>query len=173
MNNLFLTGEIKVGKSTVLKKVLKKINIPVGGYMTEKTICNDITTHTVKSLYDNIEKYIIAKINNKNFSRKIFMESFSTGIPSILDKSLENRDIIVLDELGFMENDINIFTSKIYRLLDSDKIVLGVLKKYDCEFLNNIKARDDVIIIEITEENRDLILNKILNIIKSFNIPLK
>lgn len=91
----------------------------------------------------------------------------------MLEESFQKRDLIVLDELGFMENDIHIFTSKIYELLDSDKVVFGILKDYDCEFLNRIRERDDTMIIRITQENRDLILNDILDLLKTFNLTIK
>lgn len=172
MNNLFLTGKVGIGKSTVLKEVLKRINLPIGGYVTERIINGHIRTYTIKSLYDGVEKFTIARVNQKDGSKKVFIDSFDTGILSILNKSLKDKDVIVLDELGFMEDDIDIFTSKIYELLDSEKIILGILKKHDCKFLNNIRARDDVIIVEITKENRDSILNKVLDIMRSFNVPL-
>ncbi|HLR35340.1 MAG TPA: nucleoside-triphosphatase [Tissierellales bacterium] len=141
--------------------------------MTEKVDEDNIRTFTVKSLYDGVEEYTIGKINKKNGSKDIYKESFSSGMVSILDKSLKDRDAIVLDELGFMENNIDKFTSKVYELLDSNKIVLGVLKDFNCNFLNNIRARNDVIIVEITKENRDFVIKNILDILKSFNIPFK
>lgn len=173
MINLFLTGKIGVGKSTILQEVLDKLNLSIGGYFTEKIIQNSKKTFIVKSLYDGRDEYIIGEVDRGSGTKNIYKNSFSTGIVSILNKSLKNRDVIVLDELGFMENNIYEFTSKVYELLDSDKIILGVLKAFDCEFLNNIRLRDDVRVIEITKENRDFIIENVLNILKSYNIPLK
>lgn len=165
MNNLFLTGKIGVGKSTIINKILKEINYSTGGYITEKVEDGSIKTFTIKSLHDNKIKYNIAKVNKNTFEKEIFIDNFTYNIPLMLDKDLKNKDLIILDELGFMENDIDPFTSKIYEILDSDKTVFGVLKDYDCEFLNNIRQRDDVIIIEITEDNRDIIVEEILSIL--------
>ena len=173
MNNLFLTGKIGVGKSTVLKEVLERVNISIGGYITERIIHGPIRTYVIRSLYDNVEKFTIAKINSIDWSKEIFIDSFDTHIPLIIDNSIKNRDLIVLDELGSVENNIHIFTSKIYELLDSDRIVLGVLKDYDCEFLNNIRERDDVVIVEITEDNRNSILDDIIDILESLGVPFK
>lgn len=173
MNNLFLTGKIGVGKTTLLKKVLKRIDLSVGGYTTEKNIQNDTKTFTIKSLYDGTENHTMAHVNKSNYSKKIFTKTFDTYLPSIIQRSFENRDLIVLDEIGFMEDQIHVFTSKIYEILDSDKFVFGVIKDYDCEFLNKIRNRTDVTIIEITEDNRNHIINDIMEILKSFNIPLK
>ena len=173
MNNLLLTGKVGVGKSTILKEVLEKLNLSMGGYVTERSVKNHIKTFTIRSLYNGIEKHNIAKINTIDYSKKIFINTFETVILSILDKSLEGRDLIVLDELGFMENDIDTFTSKVYELLDSEKIVFGVLKDFDCQFLNAIRSREDVIIVKNKEENRNTILDEIIEILKSFGAIFK
>ena len=173
MNNLFLTGEVGIGKSTILKDALEKINLSIGGYITERSIEDNIKTFTIKSLYDGVEKHVIAKSNAKDNSKEIFINSFEIELPSILDNSLKDRDLIVLDELGFMENDIDIFTSKVHELLDSEKPIFGVLKDYECKFLDNIRNRDDVRVVKITKENRDIILNEVLDILKNFGVKIK
>lgn len=168
MKNLFLTGEVGIGKSTILQKALKEINLSLGGYITQRVFEENYMKFIVKSLYDDREEYAIIKVDFDKELKEVFTESFETGLVTILDKSLKYRDLIVLDELGIVENDIDIFTSKVFELLDSKKIVFGVLKDEDCKFLNDIRDRDDVTIIRITKENRDYILEDILNLLKSF-----
>lgn len=169
MNNLFLTGEIGIGKTTVLKNVLEKINLSIGGYTTDRTIDGPIRTYTARALYDETEKVTLAKIDSTDWTKEVFKEAFDTEILSILNYSFQNKDLIVLDELGFAENDIYSFTSTIYKLLDSNKIVFGILKDYDCEFLNTIRSREDIIILNITHQNRDSISSEALEILKSFS----
>lgn len=41
--------------------------------------------------------------------------------------------------------------------LDSNKIVLGVLKDFNGDFINKIKKRKDVIIFRVTKENRNIL----------------
>lgn len=168
MNNLFLTGKIGIGKSTILKNALKELNVSVGGYVTKRIFEGYYRKYIVKSLYDNVEEYTIVKVDSRDNSKEGFMESFENGVVSILDKSFKYRDLIVLDELGCAENDINIFTSEVFELLNSEKIVFGILKDDNCKFLDDIKSRDDVITIRITEKNRDYILEEIVNILESF-----
>lgn len=168
MNNLFLTGKIGIGKSTILKKALEKLNLSLGGYTTERVFEGYFRKYIVKSLYDNMEEYTILKVDSRDNSKEKFTESFEIGIVSVLDKSLKYRDLLILDELGCVEDNINIFTSKVFELLDSKKIVFGILKEDDCKFLSAIKDRDDVIIITITKKNRDLILEEITDILKSW-----
>lgn len=169
MNNLFLTGKIGVGKSTILKKILNEVNVSIGGYTTERVIKGYSRSYVAKSL-DSGETYLLAKVDSRDWSREVFIESFIEGILSIVDESLKNKELIVLDEIGDMENELTKFTTKIYELLDSEKIVIGVLKNKECQFIKNIINRKDVKVIEITEENRDYILEDIFTILKPFNL---
>ena len=168
MKNLFLTGKIGVGKSTILKNALKEFDISIGGYITKRIFDGYYRKYMVKSLYDSNEEYTIVRVDSRDNSKEGFISSFENGVVSILDKSLKHRDLIVLDELGCAENNMNMFTSKVFQLLNSNKIVFGVLKDNNCKFLNDIKSRDDVVIIEITEENRDYISKEIIHILKGF-----
>jgi nucleoside-triphosphatase len=173
MYNLFLTGKIGIGKSTLLKRALKELNVSLGGYTTERVFEGYFRKYIIKSLYDNNTTYTILKVDSRDNSKEHFIDSFEKGALSILDKSLKERNLIVLDELGSAENDMSLFTDKVFKLLDSKKIVFGVLKENDCDFLNAIMAREDVIVITITEDNRDYIIEDIINILKSWQKQLE
>lgn len=166
MKNLFLTGKKGIGKTTLLKKVLDKLDVSIGGYTTQRLFEGYYRKYVAKSLYDNKE-YPIIRVDSRDDSKVWFHEVFEENLVPLLDKSLE-RDLIVLDELGCSENNIIKFTSKVFELLDSSKIVFGVLKEDNCEFINNIKKRKDVTLITVTEENRDYLLDEILSILKSW-----
>lgn len=168
MKNLFLTGKVGIGKSTILLNALEEIDISMGGYITKRVYKEANMKFIVNALDDPLEEYAIIEVDTKKNLKMVYKESFETGLVQILDRGLKYRDIIILDEIGIVENDIEIFTSKVFQLLDSEKIVFGVLKDADCNFLNKVKNRDDVIIIEITEENRDYISEKVLDELNSF-----
>jgi nucleoside-triphosphatase len=166
LKNLFLTGKKGIGKTTLLKKVLDKLDVSIGGYTTQRLFEGYYRKYVAKSLYDNKE-YPIIRVDSRDDSKVWFHEVFEENLVPLLDKSLE-RDLIVLDELGCSENNIIKFTSKVFEILDSSKIVFGVLKEDNCEFINNIKKRKDVTLITVTEENRDYLLDEILSILKSW-----
>lgn len=167
MKNIFLTGEKYTGKSTLIQNVLNRLNLSAGGYVTERVIKGNERIYIVKSLHDSSESYLIANVNAIDYSREVFIDSFDIGIVSILEKSLKDKDIIILDELGFFESDSEKFKSKVYELLDSNKIILGTIKDHDCEFLNNIRKRDDILLIKVTKENREEILDELVEIINN------
>ncbi len=172
MNNLFLTGDISIGKTSLLKLALDRVEDSIGGFITKRVIEGHFRIYLSQSLDNRDTPIKILQVDSRDWSKRVFTQSFSNDLVDLLDHSFKYKDLIVLDELGNTENDIEKFTSKIFELLDSDKAIFGVLKDSNCKFLNQIRQRDDIIIIEITEENRDLILDNILDILQSFGINI-
>lgn len=62
---------------------------------------------------------------------------------------------MLMDELGFMENEAELFQEAVIETLKSGVPVLGVVKKKSSPFLDRVRALAGVRIIEVTEENRD------------------
>ena len=62
----------------------------------------------------------------------------------------------------FITGDIRIGKSTVIKkVLDSNKAVLGVLKKKNCSLINDIKKRDDLLLLEVDKNNRDFIYKDI------------
>lgn len=165
MNNILLGGPIRIGKSTILAKVRRHVEGPIGGFVTERETSNNIQTFSIKSLSTG-QLYPFARINLKNLDKDINKTVFKEVLPDLLTKDLESCKTIFLDELGFMEKDIEEFTSKIYQILDSDLLVLAVVKDFDCEFLNRIRQREDSVYLKVRQDNREFLPSKILQLIR-------
>lgn len=157
MNNVFFTGKVQIGKTTLIKKFLSDYKFKTGGFMTHRVSEDNLTEFIVYSPANSDISYKIAKIINRPFEVNVYEDAFEEGVAGLIKDSLEKSDIIILDELGHMESNCKEFKDAVLKALDSSVPVLGVLKAYDCEFLNLIKMRDDVTVIEVTENNRDII----------------
>lgn len=173
MKNIFLIGEKGIGKSTLLFKILNLLDCSIGGYYEKKIPCEDGIKFDMISLYDGSFNNIIGITDLKSLRPQIFEEVFESVGVDILEKSLKNRDCIVMDEIGFFESKSERFKSEVLRALDSDKPVIGVLKKCSSEFISEIKQRDDVVIFEVTLENREFLLNRIIDYVKFLEVPIK
>jgi nucleoside-triphosphatase len=64
-------------------------------------------------------------------------------------------DVIVIDEVGKMECFSPIFKQVLTKLLDSDHQVIGSIAQKGDRFVQEIKARDDVLLFDISAKNRD------------------
>lgn len=165
-NNFFLTGEKGIGKSTIINAVIDSFTGKFGGFKTVRKYNDDgrISFHFLNVANDetpNNDNLLFYRSENKNkddITNKF--NNFSTALDDF-----ENFDIIIMDEIGPNEENASIFKEKILNVLDSDKLVLGVLQKADSRFLDSIKNRIDTKVYTVTEENRQEIKKEIINLL--------
>lgn len=169
LKNILLTGEIQVGKSTIINSVIDKYfknklisgfkTLPFyecvkkkGYYITDQLEKNNMVTQA------NIIG-VISEERNRCFG---ISEAFENKGVDILKRAVNtDSDLILLDEIGFFENDSENFKSMIMDVFEIETRVIGVLKKKDTKFLNSIKSRKDIKIIEVNIENRENIEEEI------------
>lgn len=82
------------------------------------------------------------------------------GVAAI-EEALRNKEIIIIDEIGKMELFSQKFKDIVMKALDSGKKVVGVIHLADWPFLNAIRQRDDVQVLEVTGENNEEVWRKI------------
>lgn len=171
MKNIFLTGPVQIGKSTIIQKIIEEIAEPVGGFLTKKINLGEENKVNIISLLNINENQTFAKFlpSNKHFNIKVYNEVLNDFGSNILKESLQKKHIIIMDELGFIEKDALIFQKSVHTVLDNNNLVLGVIKPKDNKFLNSIRARKDVEIIEVTIENRNAIAKDIIEKLKFYS----
>lgn len=156
MKNIFLTGISGCGKSTLINKILDTLKIKYSGYRTRPYFIKDIN----KGFY--MEGYIKSKNNFSPISVKFenekpipILETFEVLGCEILRESIKysNTKLILMDEIGILEDGALEFKKEIINCIESKKIVLGVIKKKDNSFLNYLKNRKDIIVFDIENKN--------------------
>ena len=155
MNNLFISGDIGIGKSYLLKSVLEEVSTSIGGFITEKYYIEKGHNVIMKSLNDlsAIETVAYAKESNDIFRARVNVEGFDVFGSEQIEYSIRNRTITVMDELGVMERNSEAFKESIWKALDSDSIVVGIIKNRKNDFLRKIKDREDAKVLFLTGEN--------------------
>ena len=160
----FLTGVIQVGKSTIIKKLVSSLGLDAGGFMTRWTGTGSgrvlILAPFGADIVGGTEIYTAAVYENGKMIPYIGV--FDTAGPRILADS-RKHDVIIMDELGFLESQSYAFQEAVMKTLDSDVPVLGVIQPRDTMFLNAVRARPDVRLITVTVENRDRILSELIS----------
>ena len=149
--HILLTGEIQVGKSTVIERFVKKHGLEVGGFRTFWRHENDGRT-----LY--LAPYMggpcVAAARGERGGILPFPGSFDASCALLRS----DKPIIIMDELGFLERDAKLWQEAVLKAFDSGAAVLGVIKPKKYEFLDKIRARDDVMIVPVDEDNREEVL---------------
>lgn len=172
MKNIFITGEKGIGKSSLLEKIIKNIDCSIGGFIQEKVFTEERTSFNVISLYDSKNSYTIGFYDRKKSVLNSDISIFNDISQDVLLKSLCDRDLIILDELGFIEENAELFKDTIFKILNSDKPVLGVLKECNGNFIRKIKMREDLQVIRINENNRNSMEAEILQILQDDDVKL-
>lgn len=170
--NIFLTGAPSSGKTTVIKKLLSRLNYPVSGFYTEEERIAGKRIGFLMKTVDGKKGYLAHQDIRSDISIRRYGVSLENieqiAVPSIIPK---NRNIIILDEIGKMECYSEVFRRAALGALDSQNIVIGTITFGGDEFILGIKRRGDTEIHEVTPENRDMlpemISRKISDLIES------
>lgn len=169
IKNIFVTGVIHIGKSTILNKAIDRLpHLKIGGFRTLPIYeANKKKGFIFKSLEDEQQIFAHVDLNAENqfdiyqFNFKIFEE---IGVSS-LKRALAVSDLILMDEIGMMERQATAFRREIIKCLNSSKIVLGAFQKRATWFLEILKDRVDTSILAVSEINRDLMPQHIIKLI--------
>lgn len=169
MRKILLTGRPGVGKTTVIKRVLERMRGRAGGFYTEEIREGGIRKGFRIASLDGVEG-ILAHVNYKSPYRVgkygVKVEDLErVGVAALL-RALAGCDLIVVDEIARMETFSHQFKRAVLRCLDSDKALLGTIQQRDDPFLNSIRRRPDIQVMEVTVENRSSLPERILNILQ-------
>jgi len=164
MKNILICGPPGVGKTTLIKKILKKINLRAGGFYTEEIKENNRRVGFKIISLDNQEG-ILAHVNIKDSQRVgrygvNINDLENIGVKS-LNQALRDDDLIIIDEIGKMEIFSDKFKEKVLDCLNSEKFVFATIGIGGDKYISRIKERDDVLVFKINRENRDRLIDRI------------
>jgi len=163
--NIFITGNPRCGKSTLIQKVLNDIaDKKISGIITpEIRINGERQGFKIIDLASNNEE-ILASVDIKRGPGVSKYRVNIEGIDTIMDKFLEsykNSEYVIIDEIGMMEFYSRKFRETIRMVIDSDKKVLATLSK---RFVKQYKDKGQIYFL--TRENFEEIYNQVLSQIK-------
>jgi len=168
--NYFLTGLPKAGKTTLLKKVVEKLQRPAGGFFTEEIKENDIRVGFMIATLSGI-KGVLSHKNSKSRCRvgKYGVEVStldSLGVKEI-EEALRDKKLLVIDEIGKMELFSERFKEAVWKALDSENPVLGTIMAKKNPFADRVKKRNDIEVLEVKQENREGLVDILLKKLRS------
>lgn len=166
--HLFLTGNIRVGKSTIIRRFLEMTGLrpeELGGFRTEICMEKDgsSSVHLVSPAgsedLDRENRIMIRppRIRELGGYPEVFPEVFDARGVELL-RTEGSEKLVLMDELGFAEQGASRFRNRVLEILDGPVPVLGVLKQWPGDFLNRVSAHPRVSVVRVTEENREEII---------------
>lgn len=171
--HIFLTGEIQIGKSTVIQKTIKLLNLNHGGF---KTYFGEDRNSKNKALYMNSaneenaydEKNIIVQFKEGQ-APLVDVQKFNIYGSKLIRDARNKADLVLMDECGSLEGKAYEFQDEIINTLNESKPVLGVVKLASQGWTDTIRNHPNVKMITVTKENRDY-LPELLVVSDSMNM---
>jgi len=169
VNNVFLlTGKPRMGKTTMIKKLIHEIGSDrCGGFYTEDIReSNDRIGFRCVTLEG--ESLEFANVNSTSSVRVgrygIDIESFENFAVKSITSSLQSKKITVIDEIGFMQMLSSSFQELIHGIIAEDRyIILGTIPLDSHPAIDPIKKRKGIKLIDLNEDNRDVIQEVIVS----------
>lgn len=165
---LFLTGNPGVGKTTLIRAVAERLKgITCAGFYTEETRRSGQRTGFRIVTLDGRKETLASLGQQKPTVGKysIHVEEFEKLALRCLDPATP-ADLYIIDEIGKMELLSDRFRTRITELLSKPTNLFATISKKGSGFVDQIKRRSDVEIIEVTRKNRDELPNELAGKIK-------
>ena len=169
MLRLLLTGTPGVGKTTVIRRVVERLDpINCAGFYTEEKRQRGQRVGFRIITLDGREGTLAAVGRNEPTVGRysIHVAEFESLVLPLLDTSTA-AELYVVDEIGKMELLSARFRPQIIDLLAQPVNVLATVAKKGRGFIQQIKNRNDIELIEITRTNRDQLPEEIARNIKT------
>ncbi len=170
-----ITGKPRIGKSTIIKAVIKRLKaegIAVGGMLTSDMREGGVRVGFSLEDINTGEKGILAHthVHHRQTSPKVKVGKYTVNLVDLdslgansIKNALAQPDpiIIIVDEIGPMELKSKRFIEVVEEAIESDKSMLvSVHQRSEHELVRRVKKEFEM--FEVTQENRDEITNRVI-----------
>ena len=167
---IFLTGTPGIGKTTVIRAVLQQLEeVECAGFYTEeKRHRGQRIGFKIVTLDE--QEGTLASVGRKEPAvgrYSIHVEEFEKLALPQLDPETTPAELYVIDEIGKMELFSQRFRTALIDLLARPSNLLATIAKKGKGFIEQIKGRNDIELIEVTRENRDHLAEEVVRKIKA------
>lgn len=169
-----ISGVLGIGKTETLKRIIDMLEgegLTIGGMITEPILEDNRQMGFQVMDWETKEKAVFAHLN---LNSSIEIKGYGVDLDALNEvgvKAIENaarkNDVILVDEIGKIEVESDRFNDIVKKVMNINKpMILTFNKKSRNPLLQDIRRRDDVRILELTEVNRDLLPYKVVNLLK-------
>ena len=154
--HLFFTGEKGVGKSTLVELLLRRARGRVGGFRTKRVESlreGEATVHLLRA--DTGEQPCEGNLLFSCAAPQPDMERRFEVLGRAALRGSAGCELVLMDELGPHEAGATDFPARGSGGAGRAGARPGVLQRAELDFLEGIAGREDVLVREVTRENRD------------------
>lgn len=155
----FLLGPKNIGKSSVIRRMLDMLldqgPFALGGFITWREGTHDPRIY-MRPAQPGREReiYLLASYDAPSGGMHCVPQVFDEAGTRLLAESA-GADIILMDELGFLESRSPVFQQAVCSTLAGNTPVIGVMRSGNIPWHEEIKASPRVRLCQVSQENRD------------------
>lgn len=155
IRHVLFTGEVGSGKSTALRQTLALLGENVSGIETYSPEPRGVRPKRLflRAYGSRDEGTLVCMVPGED--RSGVETIFDTVAVEYLKEARKKEGVLVIDEIGRLERGAHAYHSALRACFDGTKPVLGVLRRQQADWADWIRNRSDVLLLEVTEDNRD------------------
>jgi nucleoside-triphosphatase len=166
---LLLTGAPGSGKTTAIRKVVRQLERPTGGFYTQEIREGGrrvgFRIHTLDGR-EGILAHVQILGSPRVSKYGVDLEAIQELAVASVRRALDREQLVVVDEIGPMEVLSDAFRDVVRAMLEVDVSVLGSITRKSGGFFGEVKAHPRVRLIEITPKNREQIVERVLKVLQ-------
>ncbi|MEG1810402.1 MAG: nucleoside-triphosphatase [Clostridia bacterium] len=166
--HILICGDIGVGKSTLISRLLTHSDRQIYGFVTKREPADDKGVCSVYLHPASAQERVCTQANrvgNCNPDDMMLNTAAFDDIGVSLLKA-EPSGILIMDELGFMESGADLFCAAVLNALDGGIPVIAAVKSRHTPFLDAVRKHPNVNEYCVTLENRDELYKKLKPLIQ-------
>jgi nucleoside-triphosphatase len=166
LHTLLVTGVPGIGKTTVLRKVAEGLgSTRICGFYTEELREQGVRRGFRLVGFDGSQG-IIAHVDMPHRQRVGKYGVDVAALDRLIKSTLSSQNdcaVYLVDEIGKMECLSPDFVAAMNTLLESDTLLVASIGKKGHGFIQEVKQRSDIELLELTQANRDTLPEDILH----------
>ena len=163
--NILIEGQPRAGKTTICRMLMDHTGVDARGFVTEE-IRNEGKRVGFMVEFNNGESRVLSHIDYADGpivgKYTVDLETMDWVVEKMEGWRSVSPQFLVVDEIGKMELKHDEFPERVEELLDSEQTFLGTIPTGGPQFVNKIREREDVIIVELTKDNREEVLERLV-----------
>ena len=163
--HIFLTGDVQVGKSTVIQAAISGLDLSIGGFRSGFGPNRGRPDSQVylwdaggEPVYD--EDHVVVRFTGHG--PEVLIDRFNTlGVDLLRQARRRQVDLILMDECGRFEGQAAAFQAEIFAALEGTIPVLGVVRQGFHGWLDALRGHPNVTVLPVTADNRNALPGQI------------
>jgi nucleoside-triphosphatase len=162
---ILLTGRPGIGKTTVIRRVVARLDIPAHGFYTAE-IRHGGRRQGFEIVTLAGERATLAHVDIRSEHR---ISKYGVDVSALdrvgvtaIEAGIDAGGLVVIDEIGPMEVMSARFRHAVLDALKSEAQLVGTIHERSAPFTDRVKSRSDVEVIAVTRDNRDALVEQIL-----------